>query len=240
MDVHCTSDSGLTSGDTFPLGTTRVICETTDLADNEAVESFELKVSDTTPPELVGVPDDMTVTARGAQGATVTYDVATATDAVDGARLVRCTPESGSVFSPGTTTVTCTATDSLGNAATASFNVSITYAWSGVLRPLNADGTSIFKLGSTMPVKFRFTGDSADITNAVARLYVARVSDGVAGEEVEAVSAASAIEGNQFRYDPTSEQYIFNWSTRALEMGTYRLRIELGDQTTNTVLVSLR
>jgi len=243
VGVQCSSESGLTSGDTFPLGTTRVNCEATDRAGNKAIESFEVKVSDTTPPAIVGVPaEPMNVTATSAQGATVTYSVPTATDEVDGDGLVRCTPGSGSVFPLGTTTVTCTATDSRGNTATASVKVSITYAWSGVLKPLNADGSSIFKLGSTIPVKFRFTGDSAGITDAVAKLYVAKVSDDVAGEEVEAVSTASAIEGNQFRYDPTSEQYIFNWSTKALEtgVGTYRLRIELGDQTTNTVLVSLR
>jgi hypothetical protein len=197
---------------------------------------------DTTPPEIEGVSADMNVTATSAQGATATYDAPTATDDVDGDVPVRCTPESGTVFPLGTTTVTCTATDSRGNTATASFKVSVTYAWSGVLQPLNPDGSSIFKLGSTVPVKFRLTGDSAGITDAVAKLYVAKISDGVAGEEVEALSTAAAIEGNYFRYDPTSEQYIFNWSTKALETGagTYRLRIELGDQTTNTVLVSLR
>lgn len=177
LDVHCTSDSGLTSGDTFPLGTTRVICETMDQTD-KAVESFEVKVSDTTPPEIVGVPDDMTVTVRSARGAIVTFDVTTAIDEVDGDMPVRRTPELGGVFPLGTTTVTCTATDSRGNAATASFNVSITYAWSGVLKPLNADGTSIFKLVATVPVKFGFTGDSADITNAVAKLYERRRGGG--------------------------------------------------------------
>jgi hypothetical protein len=242
VGVQFSSKSGLTSGETFPLGTTRVDCEATDRAGNKSIESFEVKVSDTTPPEIVGVPANMIVAATSARGATVTYDVPTATDAVDGARPVRCTPESGTVFTLGTSTVTCTATDSSGNAATASFNVSITYAWSGVLQPLDADGSSIFKLGSTIPVRFRLTGESAGITDAAAKLYVAKIGDDVAGEEVKAVSTASSIEGNHFRYDRTSEQYIFNWSTKALDtgVGTYRLRIELGDQTTNTVLVSLR
>jgi N-acetylglucosamine-6-sulfatase len=240
VGVKCSSDSGLTAGDTFPLGTTRVTCEATDRAGNKIIESFVVDVSDTTPPEIADVPSDMTVTASSARGATVTYGVPTATDAVDGARLVRCTPESGSVFPLGKTTVICTATDSSGNVASERFDVSIAYAWSGVLQPLNADGSSIFKLGSTVPVKFRFIGDSAGITDATAKLYVAKFSDGVVGEEVEAISTAPAIEGNHFRYDPTGDQYVFTWSTRTLERGYYRLRIELGDQTTNTVLVSLR
>lgn len=197
---------------------------------------------DTTSPEILGVPADMNVTATSAEGATVTYDAPTATDDVDGEVPVRCTPESGTAFPLGATEVICTATDSRDNTATASFKVSVTYAWSGLLPPLDADGSSAFKLGSTVPVKFRLTGDSANITDAAAKLYVAKVSGGMVGEEVEAVAAAAANEDNHFRYDPTSEQYVFNWSTKALKTGegTYQLRIELGDQTTNTVLVSLR
>jgi hypothetical protein len=66
------------------------------------------------------------------------------------------------------------------------------------------------------------------------------VSDNVAGSEAEATSTAAAMEGNLFRYDATSEQYVFNWGTKGLEVGTYQLRIDLGDVTTNTVRVSLK
>jgi hypothetical protein len=54
----------------------------------------------------------------------VTY-TATATDDVDGPITPTCTPASGTTFAPGTTTVTCTATDAAGNTATASFTVTI-------------------------------------------------------------------------------------------------------------------
>jgi hypothetical protein len=36
--------------------------------------------------------------------------------------------------------------------------------WSDLLPPLNLDGSSIFKLGDTAPVKFRLTAASAAIT----------------------------------------------------------------------------
>ena len=194
-------------------------------------------------PQIVGVPaEPMNVTATSAQGVTVTYRVPTAIDDVDGDVPVRCAPDTGTLFPLGITTVRCTATDSRGNTATASFKVSITYAWSGVLQPINADGSSIFKLGSIVPVKFRLTAESAAISDATAKLYVAQVSNGIAGPEAEAVSTSAATAGNLFRYDADSDRYVFNWSTKALQtgMGTYQLRIDLGDGTTNTVFVSLR
>jgi hypothetical protein len=59
--------------------------------------------------------------AGGAGNAVVTYD-AVATDTVDPAPVVACTPASGAQFALGTTTVTCTATDAAGNVATKSFD----------------------------------------------------------------------------------------------------------------------
>ena len=50
---------------------------------------------------------------------------ATATDAIDPSPAVQCAPVSGTVFAVGTTTVTCTATDAAGNAATATFSVHV-------------------------------------------------------------------------------------------------------------------
>jgi len=88
--------------------------------------------------------------------------------------------------------------------------VTVTYAWSGVLQPVNGDGSSIFKLGSTVPVKFQLTGASAEIQNASAKLFIAKVSNGVTGSELEATSTVAPTSGNQFRYDASSGQYIFN------------------------------
>ena len=66
-----------------------------------------------------------TVQATSPQGAVVTYTV-TATDAEDGQVTPTCSPASGSIFPVGSTQVTCTATDSAGNAATATFTVTVT------------------------------------------------------------------------------------------------------------------
>ncbi|MFD8409849.1 HYR domain-containing protein [Streptomyces anulatus] len=68
--------------------------------------------------------DDRTARAPDDDGARIAY-TATVTDPQDGALPVTCTPPSGSLFPVGTTTVTCSATDSAGNtgADTARFEV---------------------------------------------------------------------------------------------------------------------
>ncbi len=142
------------------------------------------------------------------------------------------------MFPLGSTTVVCTAKDAAGNIGTETFTVTVTAAWSNVLQPVNADGSSIFKLGSTVPVKFQLTGASAGITNLSARLYLQRVGAGATGTVLEAVSTSSATTGNLFRYD--SGQYIFNLNTKTLSAGTYQLRIDLGDGVPRTVNISLR
>jgi len=108
-------------GTTFPLGTTTVTCRVTDRAGNSAAGTFRVTVRDTTAP-AISVPADQTVEAVDGSGATVSFS-ASAKDAVDGVIAPVCTPRSGSVFGLGSTTVTCRATDSAGNGASASFNV---------------------------------------------------------------------------------------------------------------------
>jgi hypothetical protein len=116
-----------------------------------------------------------------------------------------------------------------------------TRTFDGFLQPINGDGSSIFQINSTIPVKFRLTNASgAPVTTAVAHLYVAQISAGVTGTEQEAVSTSAADTGNTFRYDSSANQYIFNWGTRNLAQGTWQIRAALDDGTSHTVQVSLR
>jgi hypothetical protein len=120
------------------------------------------------------------------------------------------------------------------------FKVTVAYSWSGVLQPINADGSSIFRVGSTVPVKFQLTGASAGITDLTAKFYHTKVSTGVAGSDLEVTSTIAATSCNLFRYDPTTQQYVFNWATKGLTTGTYRLSIDFGDRVLRSVLVSLK
>lgn len=225
------------SGSVFPVATTAVACSSSDVAGNTGTASFTVTVQDTTAPTLT-VPADQTAIATSTAGAAVDYPAATATDLVDGDVTPSCSPASGSTFALGTTTVTCTATDAAGNASSGSFTVNVSYEWSGVLSPVNADGTSVFRFGSTVPVKFRLAGASAGIVDATARIYLSRLSGSVQGTELEAASTSQATTGNLFRY--TDGQYAFNLTTKTLEAGTWRLRIDLGDGVAHSVNISLR
>ncbi|MDA0138789.1 HYR domain-containing protein [Solirubrobacter deserti] len=102
------------SGSVFALGATEVTCSAT--AGGKRVTSrFTVRVQDTTPPVFGPAPDVRT-------GA---FAVPVATDTVDGAVDVGCSPASGAVFAVGATPVTCSAADRAGNAASVRFVVTI-------------------------------------------------------------------------------------------------------------------
>jgi hypothetical protein len=111
------------SGSTFAIGTTTVTCSATDAAGNTGSKSFAVTIRDTTVPTL-SLPANLTLEATGPAGATVSYQ-ASASDLVDGPRTPTCTPASGSTFAIGTTTVTCSATDTRGNTASGGFTVTV-------------------------------------------------------------------------------------------------------------------
>ena len=114
------------TGGTFDLGVTTVNCEAADDKGNRATGSFTVTVEDTTPPTMAGVPGDLFLEATSRSGATATFSLPTAADVVDGARLVTCTPSSGSLFALGTpTTVTCSASDTRNNRVEKTFTVTV-------------------------------------------------------------------------------------------------------------------
>src|SRR2546426_308576 len=121
VDGFVTVSCSPTSGSIFPLGTKVVTCTATDLAGNTGAATFEVSVVDTTPPAL-SLPTDITQEATGPSGAVVSFTVS-ANDLVDGTVPVHCIPLSGSTFSIGTTSVSCSTTDAAGNVASGSFDV---------------------------------------------------------------------------------------------------------------------
>jgi hypothetical protein len=80
--------------------------------------------ADTTPP-VIGPHADVVTNATGPTGAVVTYAPPTASDPDDAVASIGCTPASGTTFAIGSTTVTCTATDTHANSATSSFVVHV-------------------------------------------------------------------------------------------------------------------
>jgi hypothetical protein len=115
-------------------------------------------------------------------------------------------------------------------------------AFDGVLQPINNDGSSIFKAGSTVPVKFRLKDANGEfITNAAVHIYSAKISNGISGTFMEATSSGNASSGNIFRYDSAGNQYIFNLSTKGWATGTYQLTIKFDNgDTLYTVNISCK
>ena len=159
FNVSATDDSGYTenlkcnppSGSLFPVGVTTVTCTASDAAGNIGTASFDVTIlawndiSDNTPPNISTV-NDMTDYTSLSMGAIVTYSVPTAYDdsGLDGSVL--CMPMSGSYFLIGTTTVTCTATDTIGNTASSSFNITLIALSEDISPPTFSETENITKL----------------------------------------------------------------------------------------------
>jgi hypothetical protein len=167
------------------------------------------------------------------------------------------TPSSASGV--GTYTYSAQAKDNAGRTASETRTYTKTYgaSYGGVTQPINGGATaaltdddSRFKLGSTVPVKFRMMCGTTPIDNAVAKLNVKK-ADGTPDPGVdEAVSTAASTTGNLFRYDATSGQYIFNLSTKngytnpngttvSFAAGTYTLSILLDDGSYRSVNIHI-
>jgi hypothetical protein len=227
------------SGSFFPLGTTVVTCAATDKhANPSAPTTFTVEVGDTTPPVLK-LPGTITAIATSKNGAKVTYTV-TATDNVDPRPAVKCNPPSGALFPLGPTPVTCTATDSSGNVSQGTFIVRVIVKWSGLLPPIPADGSGVFDRGSTIPAAFMLTGESAQIYDLVARLFVAPVdAAGNVGAEKPAKSRPPS-KGNVFSFIGIAYQLNLDTTPTGMAAGRWQLRVDLGDGEPHPTLIRLR
>jgi hypothetical protein len=108
------------SGTFFPCGVTTVTCTATDAAGQSDTMSFTVTVNDVEPP-VMAQPPDITEYTTEPDGKNVSFTV-TATDNCPDVEVV-CTPESGSLFPLGSTTVTCIATDAADLSVTKTFLV---------------------------------------------------------------------------------------------------------------------
>lgn len=119
---YCNQNSGY-----YAVGQHTIDCEAFDSYSNYSYTSFSFEVVDTTPPTIHDVPTSpLQVEAPTSAGIAVDFDFILATDLYDQDVDVQCNPLSGSLFSPGTTQVSCTAEDDEGNESEAFFDVQVT------------------------------------------------------------------------------------------------------------------
>jgi len=118
------------------------------------------------------------------------------------------------------------------------------YTFLGFLPPVGDADHKPFKRGSTIPIKFRIRDvDGTPVTGAIANLSVFYLVAGAPSGEPEVVSTAAGDWGNQFRYDPSGDLYIFNLSTKSysyLAPYTYLARVTLDDGSVHEVEFGLK
>jgi len=111
-----------------------------------------------------------------------------------------------------------------------------------ILPPVNADGTSVFRQGRTVPAKFRVcdaNGQSIGTAGVVQDFRLTQVISGTASDVNENVP--STTPDTAFRWDAAEQQWVFNISTAGQEaQKTYVYTITLNDGTTISFRYGLR
>jgi hypothetical protein len=145
----------------------------------------------------------------------------------------------------GSKTFTVNATDNVGNkSATQSVSYNVGYASTGtcngdtghqILQPINADGTSVWKSGSTVPAKFRVcdaNGVSIGTPGLVTSFKLIQTIVGTTVSNVDE-TPVSTTPDTAFRWDSTNQQWIYNISTKGMTVNTtYVYLITLNDGST--------
>jgi hypothetical protein len=171
-----------------------------------------------------------------------------ANDSFSGVATCKVTVTGGNANGVGTFTYAAVATDKAGNTSVVLRGTfAVGYRFDGFLQPINdtahqvGTSTSVFKAGSTVPVKFQLKNAADQIVQAVAApVWLAPVKGSSMSAPVdESVYNASADGGATYRFDAAAQQYIYNWKTG--NGGNYwRIGVTFDDGQTYYVNIGLR
>jgi hypothetical protein len=122
----------------------------------------------------------------------------------------------------------------------------VLYGWDGFLQPINDTAHQIglaeskFKLGSTIPAKFVLKNAQGVVVQQTGNPTFSR-SDNRGTCDSNAVPDATEVvtpdAGVVYTWD--GSQYHYNWSTKGLKVGEYRIYANLADGTKNYVDICL-
>jgi MBG domain (YGX type) len=117
--------------------------------------------------------------------------------------------------------------------------LNILYSFSGYLQPINDTAhqpvtgvlESKFKLGQTIPVKFNIYNSAGIAVQQATNPTFTKVSHGACDSQtaLEAPTTETPNPGVQFVW--TTDHYQYNWSTKGLSAGEYRIHANLADGT---------
>jgi hypothetical protein len=119
----------------------------------------------------------------------------------------------------------------------------VMYGWDGFLQPINdtAHQTGLqqskFRLGQTIPAKFVIKDAAGTVVQqsaATAPRFSVSGNRGSCGTALEAESTTTVAPTSDLLYSWTGGQYQYNWSTKGLTAGEYRLWANLADGSTKS------
>jgi len=141
--------------------------------DDIVVRATSTAQDDSTSP-VITAPDRLFVKTNSSTSTSVQVNFAvTAHDAVDGVVFPTCSPASGTVFSTGTTSVSCTAADQANNIASATFPIVVSLP-----SPDPSPIPSVHKLRGGMLVSAKLTSASAsDLELGTSGIVLNHTSD---------------------------------------------------------------
>lgn len=217
------------------------LCSGSDLSSDVGFQPNTSSLCPDTTPPVVTVPATITVKAASAAGTVVTY-AASATDNIDGSLTPTCTPASGSTFAPGTTTVTCTATDAANNTGSALFQVTVAFDRSGFYQPIDMGNiVNTVRRGSVVPIKFEIFGaNGVEITDiSTVKSITFKGSNACTASAPADAIETLASSPTTLRYDASAGQFIYNWKTPTTA-GCYALTMTTTDNQSISAVFGIR
>lgn len=222
----------------LPLGQDVITLTVDDGAGGMASDQVVIDVFDTTVPNIVLAPL-VELTATSALGAPHTVSP-TVSDICDPVVDVAVAPDL-SIFPPGVTTVTVTATDDSGNVSTATQDVAVTFNCTEFEEPVESPPVvNTGKAGRTYPMKWRCSdgggGFIADLGIVQSTQYT-QVSCSEPGTAIENPMDADDAGDSGLRV-ASDGRYIYGWKTPRTS-GCYVLAVGLIDGTELTARFEL-
>lgn len=143
-------------------------------------------------------------------------------------------PQQSHTYGPGTYTIGISVTDKdegTGSGGSAPGAVSHRYNMTGILAPFNADGSSAWKYGSTIPVKMKITDCTGTPVPGLAPQVGTQLLSSVdpSGTIAETASTSAADTTGVLRYDATAGQYIYNFASKNLSDGSAKYMMYVRD-----------
>lgn len=101
----------------------------------------------------------------------------------------------------------------------------------------------MFKAGSTVPVKLQLRKADGTIVQAgAAPVWLApQKGSGMSSPVDENVYPDAGTTGTIFKWDATSQQYIYNWNTKGFVSGYwYKIAVQIDEGSIFTVVIGLK